>query len=366
MLDVAESTKAVSRPTQGEALVELQELNAVNRPTQGEALLELRELKTSFVVGGKENCVVTGVSFAIAAGQTVALVGESGSGKSVTALSILRLFNRGDQVKLSGQALWRNRVGQVRDLLSLRPADLQKIRGSEIGFVFQDPGASLNPVFTIGSQLRETLRLHQPEQDATQLAIQLLEDVGIADAQRRLKAYPHQLSGGMRQRVMLAITLACQPRLLIADEPTTALDVTIQAQMMSLLADLQSKYGMALLFITHDLGLVAQIADAVIVMYAGQIVEHGTVAQVIEQPQHPYTRALLACRPVRHYRDDGPDDRVMKPIEGRPPEVVGLLQGCRFAPRCQYQQEACRDHSIALQTIAEAQSVRCDRWRELS
>ena len=336
MLDVAESTKAVSRPTRGEALLELQELKAVSRPTQGEALLELRELKTIFAVGGKENCVVTGVSFSIAAGQTVALVGESGSGKSVTALSILRLFNRGDQVKLSGQALWRNRVGQVRDLLSLRPTDLQKIRGSEIGFVFQDPGASLNPVFTIGSQLRETLRLHQPEQDANQLAIQLLEDVGIADAQRRLKAYPHQLSGGMRQRVMLAITLACQPRLLIADEPTTALDVTVQAQILDLLASLQKEHGMAMVLISHNMGVVSEVAQRVAVMYAGQVVELQNADRIFDAPEHPYTQALLQAMPER---SNG--QARLHTIAGMVPGMLDRPPGCLFAPRCSRAQAQC-------------------------
>ncbi len=330
-----------------------------------EPLLELRDLRTQFVTPRSVVSAVDGVSLSIHPGQTMALVGESGSGKSVTALSILRLFNRGDTVKISGQALWKNRQGQVIDLLALPENELRTFRGREIGFVFQDPGASLNPVFTIGAQIRETLRIHQINEDAAVLAIQLLRDVGIADPERRINAYPHQLSGGMRQRVMLAMTLACKPRFLIADEPTTALDVTIQAQMMRLLSEIQAKHNMAMLFITHDLALVSQIADHVAVMYAGQVVETGAVHELTLHPKHPYTRALLDCRPIRRYKDQGPDERILIPIKGSPPRSGDISSGCRFSPRCHAQKDVCLQSPVPLEIFSSAQSVRCARWREL-
>jgi len=346
----------------------LKTTDRINHPTQGcdtEPLLELRDLRTQFITPQSVVSAVDGVSLSIRPGQTMALVGESGSGKSVTALSILRLFNRGDKVKISGQALWRNRQGEVIDLLALQENELRTFRGREIGFVFQDPGASLNPVFTIGAQIRETLEIHQSNEDSSLLAIQLLRDVGIADPDRRINAFPHQLSGGMRQRVMLAMTLACQPRFLIADEPTTALDVTIQAQMMRLLSEIQEKHNMAMLFITHDLALVSQIADRVAVMYAGQVVETGSVHELTNRPKHPYTKALLDCRPIRLYKDDGPDERILIPIKGRPPRSGDVSMGCRFAPRCNAQKDICMQNPISLEIFSGAESVRCLRWRDL-
>ena len=330
-----------------------------------EPLLALQGLRTYFDTSRGTVRAVDGVDLAIAPGETLAIVGESGSGKSVTALSILRLFARGDRVRVSGQVLWQGSNDGIVDLVSMSERSLSDLRGREIAIIFQDPSASLDPVFSIGAQIREVLRRHTPEVDAATRAIELLRDVGIADPERRVHAYPHQLSGGMRQRAMIASALACAPRLLIADEPTTALDVTIQAQIVRLLADLKRRHGMALLFITHDLALVAEIADRVAVMYAGQVVESGAVDDVLRAPAHPYTRALLACRPVREYRDDGPDRRVLRPIKGLPPRPDAVPAGCRFAARCLFAVAAC-SAAIALESIGSDRSVRCLRWREVA
>jgi oligopeptide/dipeptide ABC transporter ATP-binding protein len=336
------------------------------RDAQGAALLDIQGLRTRFATPRGTMTAVDGVDLSIAAGETLAVVGESGSGKSVTALSILRLFNRGDRAEVDGTIAWRTRDNTVVNLAQLPEPALARFRGRDIAVIFQDPGASLNPVFSVGAQIMEALRQHRPEVDAREKAIQLLREVGIADPERRLIAYPHQLSGGMRQRVMIAIALACAPRLLIADEPTTALDVTIQAQIMRLLAQLKTRLGMALLFITHDLALVAEIADRIVVMYAGQVVESGRAADVLHTPRHPYTRALLECRPVRHYRDDAPDERVLKPIPGMPPRLGRFPQGCRFAPRCAAAEPACSEAPVALQAAGESRTVRCLRWQALS
>ena len=257
------------------------------------ALLNIDALSVHFESPRGRVRAVDGVSLSLDAGQTLALVGESGSGKSVTALSVLNLFHRADHATVRGSVRWCQRNDVTVDLNALSERERARFRGAEVAVIFQDPGASLNPVFTVGAQLMETVARHQPKEDAKRVAVGLLRDVGIADPERRLQSYPHQLSGGMRQRVMIAIALACAPRLLIADEPTTALDVTIQSQIVRLLHELKERLGMALLFITHDLGLVAEIADRVAVMYAGQVVETGRVDQVLEAPAHPYTRALL-------------------------------------------------------------------------
>jgi peptide/nickel transport system ATP-binding protein len=334
--------------------------------TDAAPLLQLSGLRTAFATPRGLLQAVDGVDLAIAPGETLAVVGESGSGKSVTALSILRLFTRGDQAQLQGSIVWRKRDGGTLDLATLDERGLRDVRGREIAVIFQDPSASLNPVLSIGNQIREALRRHRPHEDAQRVAVDLLRDVGIADPEGRIEAYPHQLSGGMRQRVMIAIALACAPRLLIADEPTTALDVTIQAQIVGLLADLKRKHGMALLFITHDLALVGEIADRVVVMYAGQVVETGAVGEVLRAPLHPYTRALLDCRPVRRYRDDGADERVLRPIAGAPPRPTEIPQGCRFAPRCALAEAACRESAIALEAPRPDHATRCRRWRELA
>ena len=338
---------------------------------QGSALLQIRGLRTRFTTPRGPITAVDGVDLDILAGETVAVVGESGSGKSVTALSVLRLFNRGDRAALDGTVLWQGRDGVVVDLATLPEAQLATLRGRDIAVIFQDPGASLNPVFSIGSQITEVLHRHRPEiaghgASAREAAVQWLREVGIADPERRLNAFAHQLSGGMRQRVMIAIALACAPRLLIADEPTTALDVTIQAQIMRLLAELKSRLGMALLFITHDLALVAEIADRIVVMYAGQVVESGHASEVLSAPRHPYTRALLQCRPRRHYRDGAADERVLQPIGGAPPRPGEIAQGCRFAPRCAVAQDDCRLHPVPLVEADDRRVVRCLHWKALA
>jgi oligopeptide/dipeptide ABC transporter ATP-binding protein len=329
-------------------------------------LLQVEGLRTAFATPRGLMQAVDGVDLEIAPGETLAVVGESGSGKSVTALSILRLFARGDHARLQGRIGWRGRDGAIVDLAALDEGRLREVRGREIAVIFQDPSASLNPVLSVGEQIREALRRHRPDENAARVAVDLLRDVGIADPERRVAAYPHQLSGGMRQRVMIAIALACAPRLLIADEPTTALDVTIQAQIMRLLAELKRRHGMALLFITHDLALVGEIADRVAVMYAGQVVETGPVAEVLRRPMHPYTRALLECRPMRRYRDGAADERVLRPIPGAPPRPSEIAQGCRFAPRCALAEEACRGAAVALAVPQDGRATRCLRWRELA
>lgn len=319
-------------------------------------LLEISDLTVAFKGGAIP--AVDGVDFSISAGETLAVVGESGSGKSVTALAVLRLFGREDGVVAGGKILWRG-----EDLLAMPEALLRQKRGREIAIIFQDPGASLNPVFTIGEQIAEVLRRHNgtPKRDALRQALDLLRDVGIADPEQRIGGYQHQLSGGMRQRVLIAIALACSPSLLIADEPTTALDVTIQAQILRLLKALQARTGMGLLFITHDLELVADIADRIAVMYAGQVVEAGPAALVLARPLHPYTRALLDCRPHR-----GADGIVQfVPIPGAPPRGV-FPHGCRFAARCTLAEEACAAAPIALETTDTARQSRCRRWAALA
>ena len=330
------------------------------------ALLAITGLHTSFDTPRGRLHAVDGVDLELAVGETLAVVGESGSGKSVMALSVLGLFSRGDRARITGSIRWRQRDGREIDLLGLPERALRDIRGREIAMIFQDPSASLNPVFTIGAQIREAVRRHRPTEDADGLAVQLLRDVGIADPERRVASYPHQLSGGMRQRVMIAIALACAPRLLVADEPTTALDVTIQAQILRLLSELKTRHAMSLLFITHDLALVGEIADRVAVMYAGQIVEAGRAAAVLHAPRHPYTRALLACRPQRLYRDDGVDERVLQPIPGTPPRPFELSAGCRFAPRCSAVEDACRRKAIDLDAPGDDRVVRCRRWRDMA
>jgi peptide/nickel transport system ATP-binding protein len=323
--------------------------------TMAGPLLDISGLSVAFK-GGVIHAV-DGVDLAIGAGETLAVVGESGSGKSVTALAVLRLFGRDDGVMARGSIRWRG-----QELLAMPESALRHVRGREIAIIFQDPGASLNPVFTIGEQIAEVLRRHNgtPKRQAQSQALDLLRDVGIADPEQRIGSYPHQLSGGMRQRVMIAIAIACAPKLLIADEPTTALDVTIQAQILRLLKALQARTGMGLLFITHDLELVADIADRIAVMYAGQVVEAGPAAQVLARPMHPYTRALLACRPHR-----GTDGEVhFAPIPGAPPRGV-FPAGCRFAPRCRFADQACTQAPIALTAMEAGHETRCRRWSAL-
>lgn len=263
--------------------------------------LQVRDLTTTLVQSDGAIPLVRGVSFDLHAGQTLALVGESGSGKSLTALSLMRLLARNARWQCGGQALFTDAAGQTRDVLQLSDADMRQLRGHQMAMIFQEPMTCLNPVLTVGEQIAESVRLHwgMSQRDARQRALQALEQVEIPAARQRLDEYPHQLSGGMRQRVMIAMAMVCEPLVLIADEPTTALDVTIQAQILSLMSRLQQDTGMSMLFITHNLGVVAHHAERVAVMYAGQVVEQANVHALFAQPAHPYTQGLLACLPGR-------------------------------------------------------------------
>ncbi|TQF77525.1 ABC transporter ATP-binding protein [Elioraea sp. Yellowstone] len=331
------------------------------------ALLAIEDLRVAFHTAHGTVQAVDGVSLSVAPGETVAVVGESGSGKSVTALSVLRLFGRADRVATEGAVRFA-REGGVVDLLRLDETAMRAIRGGEIAIVFQDPSTSLNPVFPIGAQIAEVLRRHRGlgRREAFAEAARLLGRVGIAEPEARLRAYPHQLSGGMRQRAMIAMAIACDPRLLIADEPTTALDVTIQAQIVRLLKDIQGARGMGLMFITHDLELVGEIADRVVVMYAGQVVESGPAAAVLAAPCHPYTRALLACRPARDYAADGADTIRLSAIPGAPPRPGALPSGCRFAERCAMALPECRVAPVPLGSVAPGRAARCLRAGEVA
>jgi peptide/nickel transport system ATP-binding protein/oligopeptide transport system ATP-binding protein len=298
-------------------------------------VLEVSGLKTVFDTRDGAVHAVNGVSFSIAPGELLGVVGESGSGKSVTMMSLMRLLPSPPARITEGEIRFNG-----RDVRAMSERQLRSLRGGDIGFVFQDPMTSLNPVFTIGYQLVEPLRAHLglSKRAARVRAAELLGLVGIPDAQKRLDDYPHQFSGGMRQRVMIAMALACDPKVLIADEPTTALDVTIQAQILELVRGLRQRLGMGIIWITHDLGLVAGIADRVAVMYAGQIVEHGPVGEIFARPQHPYTRALLQTVPSV----TGPRARRLRTIEGQPPQLGAEPTSCPFVPRCPHAFNRCR------------------------
>jgi peptide/nickel transport system ATP-binding protein len=314
-----------------------------------EPLLSVSDLTTGFDQDGQFVPAVRRVSFELAAGETLCLVGESGSGKSLTALSIMRLIQTPGRI-VSGVIRFRG-----RDLLTLSERDMQRVRGAEIGLVFQEPMTALNPVFTIGNQLAETLRIHgrATRQTARDKSIELLAAVSVAEPERRVREYPHQLSGGLRQRALIAMALACSPALLIADEPTTALDVTIQAQILDLLRDLQKKMGLGLLLITHDLGVVAEMADRVAVMYAGRIVEEAPVDELFSDPKHPYTRGLMASMP------GGEPGARLKAIQGVVPSLGQLPPGCAFAPRCPDRFEPCGIAPPAATALGDGRSVRC-------
>jgi oligopeptide transport system ATP-binding protein len=315
-------------------------------------LLQVKDLRTRFRIAEGTVYAVNGVSFNLAEGETLAVVGESGCGKSVTMLSILGLIPCPPGEIVSGNALHNG-----RDLLTLSDRELEDIRGREISMIFQDPMTSLNPVLTVNRQISETLiaHLNLSKEEARQRAIALLEKVGIPDPERRLNDYPHQFSGGQRQRVMIAMALACNPSLLIADEPTTALDVTIQAQIMEIMIDLRQQLGMTIIWITHDLGVVAGLADRVIVMYAGYIVEEARVDELFEEPHHPYTLALLSALP----RVDRRRDKRLKSIPGAPPNLLVEPHGCPFAQRCDYVFERCRQEMPLLSTIAPDHQIAC-------
>ena len=325
----------------------------MNQPHEAEAILVVRELRTFFRVDGAEFAAVDGVSFAVRAGRTLGIVGESGCGKSVTALSIMGLVPQppgrveGGEIRFEG-----------RDLLAL-PADaMRELRGDRISMIFQEPMTSLNPAFTVGEQIVEVILRHRriERREARALAIDMLRRVRIPTPEQRYDDYPHRLSGGMRQRVMIAMALACGPRLLIADEPTTALDVTIQAQILDLMRTLREETGTAIILITHDLGVVAEIADDVAVMYAGRIVERAPVGALFAQPQHPYTIGLLGSIPQLHREQSR-----LAAIEGQVPNPLAPVTGCRFHPRCPFVIERCRREGPPLMTIAGGHDAAC--WR---
>jgi oligopeptide/dipeptide ABC transporter ATP-binding protein len=319
-------------------------------------LLEVKNLKTYISTSKGEIKPVGGVSFSIKKGEIVALVGESGSGKSVSSLSIMGLNSSSIQYKPESEILFEG-----KNLLKLKERDMRKIRGNDISMIFQDPMFSLNPVHPIGRQITETIVLHKKVKykEAEKTALDLLIKVGIPDPERRLKNYPHQMSGGMRQRVMIAMALACNPKLLIADEPTTALDVTIQAQILTLLRNLQQEFGISILLITHDLGVVAEIADRVLVMYCGKIVEEGTVEEIFDHPMHPYTKGLMASVPELY----GPTREKLETIPGTVPNPLELPSGCNFVNRCEYAIEGCRQEEPSLIQHQSGNKVSC--WNPL-
>ena len=322
-------------------------------------LLEVKDLHTEFRTGAGSVRAVDGISYSVDPGETVAIVGESGSGKSVSAMSLLQLIPDPPGRITKGEVLFNG-----RDLMKLSEEEMRHVRGGEIGMVFQEPMTSLNPVLTIERQITETIEEHRGTDAATAhaRAVELLRLVGIADAERRLKQYPHQLSGGMRQRVMIAIALACEPKLIIADEPTTALDVTIQAQILELMQNLTRRLGVALIIITHNLGVVARYAHRVNVMYAGRIVESGSAAALYHNPRHPYTIALLRSVP----RLDRPRQARLDPIEGSPPDLTRLDAGCSFRPRCRFAIARCAEAPPPLLPAGEpGQLSACYRANEL-
>jgi oligopeptide/dipeptide ABC transporter ATP-binding protein len=313
-------------------------------------LLAVNDLHVRFPTPTGSVEAVAGVSFTVAAGETVAVVGESGSGKSVSSLAVLGLLGGG-----------RVTAGSVRfrdqELVGADPERLRRLRGAEIAMVFQNPMSSLDPLFTIGDQVAEALRAHRPlsRRDARLRVVELLREVGLPDPERRARSYPHELSGGQQQRVMVAIALACEPALLIADEPTTALDVTVEAQILQLLRKLQREHGTALLFITHDMGVVAEMADHVLVMYAGRVVEQGPVAEVLRAPRNPYTRALIDSIPT----PTTPRDMPMPAIAGTVPHPSEMPDGCRFHPRCPSVHDRCAESEPRLYDLGPGRASRC-------
>jgi oligopeptide/dipeptide ABC transporter ATP-binding protein len=321
-------------------------------------LLEVRDLQTHFFTDDGVVRAVDGLSYTVHAGETLAVVGESGSGKSVTALSILRLVAMPPGRIVAGSIAFRG-----RDLLSLSESEMRAIRGKEISMIFQEPMTSLNPVYTCGEQILEVLMLHEkmPRAAARAQAIELMKKTGIPSPEQRVDEYPHQMSGGMRQRVMIAMALACKPALLIADEPTTALDVTIQAQILDLLKRLRAELGMAVLLITHDLGVVAETADRVAVMYAGQVVEYCGVREAFRATRHPYTAGLLASLPRL-----GAERERLRVIPGNVPNPVRFPTGCRFHPRCPIAVERCRSEQPQLRDVGGGHLARCFRAEEIA
>ncbi|MFM5836910.1 ABC transporter ATP-binding protein [Aeromonas rivipollensis] len=328
---------------------------------QGRApILEVRDLEVEFSVDDGKIKVLDGVSFKVAPGQTLGIVGESGCGKSVTSLAIMGLLPRPHGQVVAGSIRF-----QGEELLSLPPDQMYKVRGNRISMIFQEPMTALNPVQTVGAQLMEVFSLHRPDfskAERKEAAIAMLQKVGIPEPAQRFEVYPHNLSGGMRQRVMIAMALACEPDLLICDEPTTALDVTIQAQILDLMKALQAQTGMAIIFITHDLGVVAELCDEVVVMYAGRAVERADIFELFDHPRHPYTHGLMASIP----RLEDVPKSLLKTIKGQVPALHEMPAGCRFSNRCPHATEICVGTIPVTEQLSERHAVACHHWKELS
>ena len=325
-----------------------------------DTLLDVKDLKTHFFTERGKVTAIDGVSFQINKGEIVGVVGESGCGKSVTSQSVLRLFDEKHLVKYEGEILFEGET----DLLKLSKKKMQMIRGNDISMIFQDPLSSLNPVLTIGFQIAEAIMLHQDvtKKEAYERAVEMLKLTGIPSPEKRVNDYPHNLSGGMRQRVMIAMTLACQPKLLIADEPTTALDVTIQAQILDLISGLNQKLEMGVMFITHDLGVVAELCHRVVVMYLGHIVEEASVESLFESPLHPYTKGLIKSIPQM----EGDRSQKLHVIEGTVPSLDSIPIGCRFAPRCPFADSVCLEKAPDLTETSSNQKVRCWHFEKIA
>ncbi|GKV70565.1 peptide ABC transporter ATP-binding protein [Sporosarcina sp. NCCP-2716] len=322
-----------------------------------EVVLQVKNLKTYFTTSKGTAKAVDGVDFTLHKGETLGIVGESGCGKSMTSLSLLRLIPSPPGKIVDGEILLNN-----KDIVTMKEDELRKVRGNQISMIFQEPMTSLNPIIPVGEQIAETVRLHQrlSRKAAWQKAVDLLELVGLPSPEKRAKQEPFQLSGGMRQRVMIAMALACTPEVLIADEPTTALDVTIQAQILELMKDLQKQIGMSIIFITHDLGVVSEVCDQVAVMYAGQVVEHRSARDLFNSPLHPYTQGLLASLPKIHENQEE-----LQTIEGAVPSPYDYPAGCRFADRCQHARAICRAEAPVLEAVGGTESkVRCFMYTE--
>ena len=324
--------------------------------TSNNLLLEVSGLKTYFFMDSGVVKAVDGVSFTVKRGETLGIVGESGCGKSVTSLSVMQLIRPPRGRIVDGEILYHSR-DRVLDLntLGFKGKEMRKIRGNEIAMIFQEPMTSFNPVYTIGAQIMEAIRLHQglDKVEAKELAVEMLAKVKIPDPQQRVDEYPHQFSGGMRQRAMIAMALSCNPSLLIADEPTTALDVTIETQILELMQDLQNELGMSMMFITHDLGVVGEMADRIMVMYTGKVVEMGTTMQILTEPAHPYTRGLINSIPKIGSKSK------LVPIDGSVPSLTQLPKGCHFGPRCSYAKPICSVEEPPVFRIDSDRTVKC-------
>lgn len=321
--------------------------------------LELKELKTHFYTERGRVTAIDGISFNVNENEILGVVGESGCGKSATAQSILRLYDEKEAVQYEGEINFNG-----KNLLNLTENGMQKIRGNEISMIFQDPMSALDPVYTVGDQIVETILLHQKvsKKEAYKKAIEMLKMTGIPSPEKRINEYPHQLSGGMRQRILIAIALICQPKLLIADEPTTALDVTIQAQILDLIMQMNKEMGMGIIFITHDLGVVSEICTRVVVMYLGQIVEEADTRSLFSNPLHPYTKGLIKSIPQL----EGDRSQKLFTIEGMVPSLNNVPKGCRFAPRCQFADELCRNLAPDLEQYKGDQKVRCWHYKKIA